>query len=223
MSPASGLFAGSFAPMSQVSAHCGREEESSSTPNICQSTVSIKNAKHASNPWERVRDSWESWLSLVTPQWGVTMQKHKTLQKIRTGFKSHLQHAAHDVALWWSMKPLVGSRVSCCSSLWGGEHGKLNLSMPLCHRCVPHSAGCRGRLCLLEFLYKSIYFLQLGLRLQPLIDCKNNRLVILGLKKKWAVGSDSECQWNSCSECACVFIVLAALKDPCLCRAPLLV
>lgn len=50
MSPASGLFAGSFVPMSQVSAHCGREEESSSTPSICQSTVSIKNAKHASNP-----------------------------------------------------------------------------------------------------------------------------------------------------------------------------
>lgn len=57
MSPASGLFAGSFVLMSQVSAHCGREEEeSSSAPNICQPTASIINAKHTSNPSERVRD-----------------------------------------------------------------------------------------------------------------------------------------------------------------------
>lgn len=66
MSPASGLFAESFVPMSQVSAHCGREEEeneeeeeedgedeeSSGTPNICQSTMSIKNSKEVSKPSE---------------------------------------------------------------------------------------------------------------------------------------------------------------------------
>lgn len=159
MSPASGPFAGSFVPMSRASARCGGEEESGSAPNICQSTVSIENAQHAS---ERVRDE---------PGFA-----RDTTARCYTGgtFKSRLQRAAHvkqratsgqqSLALFF---PLEAARTA----------SRINWRSPA-------TVGFRtvqdvgGRLCFVVFLYKSVHFLQLGLRWQPLTDCK--KIIIIG-------------------------------------------